>query len=72
MDRKAFLELLQETFQREDPLAMDMPLAEIPEWDSLAAMLTLTLAKRRFGKELKTADLKPLTTVEDMYVLLAS
>ena len=70
MDNGAFLLMLQEAFQRNEPLTMNMPLAEIPEWDSLTAMLTLTLAKQRFGKNLKMADFKKSMLVEDLYALL--
>ena len=70
MDKGAFLVMLQDAFQRSEPLTMNMPLAEIPEWDSLTAMLTLTLAKQRFGKNLKIADFKKTMLVEDLYALL--
>jgi len=70
MDKNAFLAMLQEAFQRDDPLTMDMSLAGMPEWDSLAAMVTLALAKQHFGKNLRIADFKKTMTVEDLYVLL--
>ena len=70
MDKGAFLVMLQDAFQRSEPLTMNMPLAEIPEWDSLTAMLTLTLAKQRFSKNLKIADFKKNMLVEDLYALL--
>jgi len=70
MDKGAFLVMLQDAFQRSEPLTMNMPLAEIPEWDSLTAMLTLTLAKQRFSKNLKIADFKKTMLVEDLYALL--
>ncbi|MDR1242405.1 MAG: hypothetical protein LBM00_06465 [Deltaproteobacteria bacterium] len=70
MDNAAFLAMLQEAFQRGEPLAMDMPLAEIPEWDSLTAMLTLALAKQHFGRNLKLADFKKTVLVKDLHALL--
>lgn len=70
MDKNTFLSMLQDAFQRTEPLAMDMPLADIPEWDSLTAMLTLTLAKLHFNKSLKIADFKNAVLVEDLYALL--
>ena len=70
MDKDAFLSMLQDVLQRGEPLDMDMALAEIPEWDSLTAMLTLALAKQRFGKDLKIADFKKTILVEDLYAFL--
>lgn len=70
MDKDAFLSMLQDAFQCGEPLSMDMPLAGIPEWDSLTAMLTLALAKQHFGKNLKITDFKEAALVEDLYVLL--
>jgi Phosphopantetheine attachment site. len=70
MDKDAFLSMLQDVLQRGEPVAMDMPLADIPEWDSLTAMLTLALAKQHFGKDLKIADFKKTVLVEDLYALL--
>lgn len=70
MDKDIFLSMLQDAFQREAPLSMDMPLAEIPEWDSLTAMLTLAWAKQHFGKHLKMSDFKKITSVEDLYAML--
>jgi hypothetical protein len=70
MDKDAFLVMLQDAFQRREPLAMDMPLVEIPEWDSLTAMLALALAKQHFGKDLKMADFKKTVLLEDLHALL--
>ncbi|CAK7027818.1 MAG: hypothetical protein DELT_02650 [Desulfovibrio sp.] len=70
MDKDAFLSMLQDAFQCSNPLAMDMPLADIQEWDSLTAMLTLALAKQHFGKDLKIADFKKTVLVEDIHALL--
>lgn len=70
MDKDVFLAMLQDAFQRDEPLTMDMLLAEISEWDSLTAMLTLALAKQHFGKDLKMADFKNLVSVENLHALL--
>ncbi|MDL2207194.1 phosphopantetheine-binding protein [Desulfovibrio sp. OttesenSCG-928-F20] len=70
MDKQNFLALLQDTLQCEDALEMEMRLVNIPEWDSMAAMATMALADRRFGKQLKLAQFKKLETVEELYALL--
>jgi hypothetical protein len=70
MDEDAFLAMLRDAFQCSAPLSMDTPLAGIPEWDSLTAMLTLALAKQHFGKDLKLADFKKVVLLEDLHALL--
>jgi acyl carrier protein len=70
MDEQTFLSLLRDTVQCEGPLEMDMALAQVPEWDSLAAMATLALAERSFGRRLKLAQIKKAVTVGDLYALL--
>lgn len=70
MNKDDFLFMLQDAFQRSSPLTMDMALANVPEWDSLTAMLMLALAKQHFGKDLKLADFKKTVLVEDLYALL--
>ena len=71
MDKQDFLMVFQDTLQSDSALTMDMRLADIPEWDSMAAMGTIALADRQFGKQLKLAELKKVDTVEDVYALLA-
>jgi hypothetical protein len=70
MDNDTFLLMLQDAFQRSDPLSMDMSLADIPEWDSLTAMVILALAVQRFGKDLKIVNFKKDMLVKDLYALL--
>ena len=71
MHKQDFLSLFQDTLQCEESLTMDIRLADIPDWDSMAAMATIALAERQFGKHLKLAQLKNAETVEDLYALLA-
>lgn len=66
-----FLELLQETIDRETPLSMDMPLSQIQEWDSLAAMAFIGLARNVYQKQLKLTDLENAVTISDIYALLS-
>ncbi|MDR0827314.1 MAG: hypothetical protein LBN33_05490 [Desulfovibrio sp.] len=72
MDKQSFLENLQDALQRDDALTMDMRLKDVPEWDSLAMMVTLALAKRDFGKTLGLSALKKLQSVDDLYALLTA
>lgn len=70
MDTTAFIDLMLDTLQRDDPLDMDMVLANVPEWDSMAAMAFLALADRKFGKKLSMSCLKGAKAVSDLYALL--
>lgn len=70
MNDTAFLATMLDILQRDDPLAMDLPLAEVAEWDSLAAMAIIAFAAKEFGKNLKLNDLKELVTVADVHRLL--
>ncbi|MDR2123636.1 MAG: hypothetical protein LBP38_01455 [Desulfovibrio sp.] len=72
MDEQTFLVLLRDTMQCEGHLKMDMALADVPEWDSLAAMAALALAERSFGRHLKLAQIKKAATVGDLYALLTA
>jgi hypothetical protein len=72
MDENAFLTLLRDTLQCERTLSTDLRLADVPEWDSLAAMAVLALGSRYFGKHLKLAQVKKAVTVSDLHVLLTA
>ncbi|MDR3175137.1 MAG: acyl carrier protein [Desulfovibrio sp.] len=72
MDENSFLTLLQDTLQCEEALRPELPLADVPEWDSLAAMAVLALGSRRFGRKLKLTQLRKAVTVGDLYALLGT
>jgi hypothetical protein len=72
MDKNAFLTLLQDTLQCEETPVSDLPLSDMPEWDSLAVMAFLALGVRHFGRELKLAQIKKAVTVHDLYELLTT
>jgi acyl carrier protein len=72
MDEKAFLTLLRDTLQCERTLAPDLRLADLEEWDSLAAMAFLALSLRHFGRRLKLTQLKKALTVGDLYALVTA
>ena len=52
MTRDEFLVEMQDVLQTEEDLTLDMPLAEIPEWDSLAIMSTMAFLDSRMGVKL--------------------
>jgi hypothetical protein len=72
MDENAFLALLRDTLQCESPLEMGLTLADMPEWDSLAAMAFLALGLRHFDRKLRLAQVKKAVTVRDLYALLVT
>lgn len=66
-----FLVKFQECIDRDEPITMDTPLKNIPEWDSLSAMAFIGLADAIYSKKLKLADLENTLTVADLYALLS-
>lgn len=71
MDEKQFLALFRETLQRDAVIRMEDALADMEEWDSLAAMASIALAEREFSRRLKLKELKQQRTVRDVYELFA-
>lgn len=69
MNKEDFLLQLQETLQRDEPLSMGTPFAEVSEWDSLAAMSAHALAARSFGKTLKLKEITAAASPGDLYAL---
>ena len=70
MEASLFTDLLCDALRCEEPISMDMALKDIPEWDSMAAMVALAMAEQNFNKKISLADLETLTTVSDLYALL--
>ena len=70
MEASLFTDLLFDTLQCEAPISIDMALKDIPEWDSMAAMVVLAMADREFNRKISLANLKKLTTVKDLHALL--
>jgi len=68
----AFIEsfLTAVDFQEPVEVAPDTKLADLPEWDSLAALGVIVMFDVEFGKTIVGDDLKDCTTVADIYQLL--
>lgn len=66
-----FLARFQECIDREEPLAMDTPLEDIAEWDSLSAMAFIGLANAAYSRRLKLSDLETARTVSDLHALVS-
>lgn len=66
MTRHEFLTEMQDVLQRDEPLSMDMPLADIEEWDSLAIMGTAAFLSHNFSVPMSMDDFKQLETIADI------
>ena len=54
-------------FQDPVPVGADTRLADLPEWDSLAALGVIVMCDTEFGVAITGNDLKECTTVADIY-----
>ena len=57
-------------FQTPVELKADTKLAELPEWDSLAALATIVLFDTEYNKVIVGADIEKCAKVSDLYALL--
>ena len=57
-------------FQEAVELKSDTKLADLPEWDSLAALATIVLFDTEYGKVIGGPDLAKCENVGDVYALL--
>ena len=69
MLKSVFLEELQELLQRDDPIAPDMALQDIEEWDSLAVMSCMAYLDKHFSVKTKISQYRQLRTVADLMAL---
>ncbi|MBQ0067134.1 MAG: acyl carrier protein [Phascolarctobacterium sp.] len=65
-----FLEKMQDVLDCEQEVKMNTALGSIEEWDSLAFVSFIAMAKAGFGKTVKPADVRNAKTVEDLYNLV--
>ncbi len=54
-------------FQDPVPVGADTRLADLPEWDSLAALGVIVMCDTEFGVAITGNDLKECATVADIY-----
>ncbi len=70
MNKEEFLSKFQDVLQKDEALTMEMNLADIPEWDSLAVLSTCLFLNENGGKALVMEDIAGLKTVADIGALL--
>lgn len=66
MTHAEFLDELRDVLQRDDPLAFDMALEDIEEWDSLAVMGTAAFLSHHFAVRLGMDDFRRMACVADI------
>ena len=67
MTEKEKLNLLEETLEMDEgTLALDMNLADIDEYDSMAKLSLIVMMDDEFGKKLTGDDVKSFVTVNDI------
>lgn len=54
-------------FQEAVPVAADTALADLPEWDSLAALGVIVMCDTEYGVTITGEDLKACATVADIF-----
>lgn len=72
MNEQEFLTKMQEDIlDTEDEIAMDTVLADVEEWDSLAFVSFIAMAKLATGKKVERQAIQSAKTVRNLYELLA-
>ena len=66
MTRKEFLEKLQDVLERDEEITEDMVLADMDEWDSLAAMAVMAYFNKSLSITLFPAEVREMKTVMDL------
>lgn len=72
MDIKAFIESFIEALELEDGsvITETTKFKEIDEWDSLAALSTISMVDDEFGVTLTNKDLRAVETIQDLFDLI--
>ncbi len=66
MDKKDFLEKLQDVLQTETELTFDTVLDDLEEWDSLSKMAATAFLDKNFGIRMTLTEIKAFKTVGDI------
>lgn len=59
-------------FQEPVEVTMDTVLADLPEWDSLAALATIVMFDMEYNKTITGEDLHKIRTLNELYELAGS
>lgn len=66
MNKAEFLEKLQDVLERDEEITEDMVLADMEEWDSLAAMAVMAFFNKSLSITLLPAEVREMKTVQDL------
>lgn len=66
MTRDEFLIEFQDVLQTDTPLAFDMELDSLDEWDSLSKMSAVAFLDAKFGLKTTFNDFQQIKTIEDI------
>lgn len=66
MNKAEFLEKLQDVLERDEEITEDMVLADMDEWDSLAAMALMAFFNKTLSITLLPAEVRKMKTVMDL------
>ena len=71
MTEQEFLTKMKEdVLDTEMDIALDTPLGDIEEWDSLGVVTFIAMAKAACGKKVERAAIVNAKTLQDLYALL--
>lgn len=66
MNREQFLEKFVDVLQTEENISFDTVLEDLDEWDSLAAISTISFLDSEFSIKVPIDEVKNFKTVEDI------
>jgi len=66
MNKKEFLNAMQDVLQTDEDLTFETVLSELDEWDSLAVMATMAFLEKNFNIKTSIPDYKTIKTIEDI------
>lgn len=71
MSEEIFINNFRNILQMDEclELTLDMELAELPEWDSIAQMALITYLRKEINKKISIKELLALSSVHDVYNL---
>lgn len=64
------MQAISTIFESWDPATTPAKQLDQTDWDSMAMMGLVALLKSRFNKQIRVADLKQMTTINDLLQLL--
>lgn len=72
MELQDFIENLAEQFEDTpaEEITADAEFKEFDEWDSLAALGIIAMAKTKYGKDITGREIRACATVEDLFNLV--